>query len=618
MNASEYLLLPQPKELTVGQGTFGLPENGYIVIRSDVSNDLLQAAQRLRREAGCDWRITAADAGDPTENVAVLACDADFDMPDEDYALDVDASGITVRASSPAGVYHGVCTVCQLIAQFGRALPFVHIRDWPDFPVRGVMLDVSRDKVPTLDTLMDLVELLAGWKINQVQLYTEHTFAYRGHEVVWENASPMTPEEILLLDRYCAERFVELVPNQNSFGHMERWFEHEKYRSLAEAPNGFRWPWGGWEEVGFTLCPSDPGSLALLSDLYDQLLPHFTSRLFNVGLDETFDLGQGRSKQECDERGVGRVYLDFLLKIHELVADRDHTMLFWGDIMMHHPELIDELPKDTIALEWGYEANHPFAEDGSKFREACIPFWVCPGTSSWNSIAGRTNNCLGNLSNAAVNGLAAGATGFLNTDWGDHGHWQYLPISYIGFLYGAAASWNSCTVAGVSFTDALSLQAFADSTGTVGRAVFDMGNAYELIAKKPGNCTVLWQQLSRPMDDLSVVDGVTADELERAAAVAEAAKNALTGVDIRRADAELVLAELRNAADMLTLAARLGAVRLATKNGADMSGEKTAAAKQLAAIISEHERLWLARNKPGGLSDSVTKLRVRLDELKGR
>src|SRR6185369_4793545 len=101
------------------------------------------------------------------------------------------------------------------------------------------MLDISRDKVPTMKTLYELVDLLASWKINQLQLYTEHTFAYRNHEDVWKKASPMTAEEIRDLDEYCAERFIDLVPNQNSFGHMERWFEHPEYLQLAEAPNGY-------------------------------------------------------------------------------------------------------------------------------------------------------------------------------------------------------------------------------------------------------------------------------------------------------------------------------------------------------------------------------------------
>ena len=273
------------------------------------------------------------------------------------------------------------------------------------------MLDVSRDKVPTLDTLLKLVDMLADWKINHVELYTEHTFAYLKHEAVWKDASPMTGEDILLLDKYCRERFIELTPNQNSFGHMHRWLINPEYKHLAESPDGFDTPWGTRFEGPFSLCPLDPGSLELLSGLYDELLPHFTSGLLNVGLDETFDLGQGRSREECERRGAGRVYLDFLLKIYDQITRHGHKMLFWGDIILHHPELIAELPKDVVVLEWGYEADHPFKEHWGKFAATGLDFWVCPGTSSWNSIAGRSANCIGNLRNAAQKRAGGGGVG---------------------------------------------------------------------------------------------------------------------------------------------------------------------------------------------------------------
>ena len=112
----------------------------------------------------------------------------------EAYSLTVSPVGIVILASDPRGAFYGKCTLDQLVNQFGHELPCVSIRDWPDFPNRGVMLDISRDKVPSMETLYRLVDLLASWKINQFQLYMEHTFAYSKHEAIWRNASPMTAE----------------------------------------------------------------------------------------------------------------------------------------------------------------------------------------------------------------------------------------------------------------------------------------------------------------------------------------------------------------------------------------------------------------------------------------
>jgi N-acetyl-beta-hexosaminidase len=201
------------------------------------------------------------------------------------YTLEVAPDGaITIVGNDPAGLFYGKQTLKQIERQCeGAPLPVIRIADHPDFPVRGVMLDISRDKVPTMQTLFALVDQFAELKLNQLQLYTEHTFAYAGHETVWKDASPMTGDEIRQLDRYCQERFIELVPNQNSFGHLERWFKHPHYHHLAEQPAGFVFPWGNRMPTGFSLNPTDPRSLQFVEGLFDQLLPNFSSRLFNVG-----------------------------------------------------------------------------------------------------------------------------------------------------------------------------------------------------------------------------------------------------------------------------------------------------------------------------------------------
>ena len=108
------------------------------------------------------------------------------------YDLLVRPGDVRLLAADPAGLYYGVGTLRQLLrqasgegegrdGQAGQTLPCVHIEDWPAFPVRGIMLDVSRDRVPTMQTLRRLLDLWAGLKYNQVQLYTEHTFAYPAH-----------------------------------------------------------------------------------------------------------------------------------------------------------------------------------------------------------------------------------------------------------------------------------------------------------------------------------------------------------------------------------------------------------------------------------------------------
>jgi hypothetical protein len=531
----------------------------------------------------------------------------------EGYHLAVLPERIEITAGGPAGAFYGRMTLRQLERQSGVVLPCLHIEDWPDFPHRGVMLDVSRDRVPTMESLFALIDLLAEWKLNQLQLYTEHTFAYRNHREVWEKASPLTAAEVQALDARCRERFIELVPNQNSFGHMDRWLKHPRYLPLAEAPQGFTDPWGKWRDGAFSLCPVDPRSLELLEELYAELLPNFSSRRFNVGCDETWDLGQGRSREACAARGKGRVYLDFLCGIHARVRRHDRALQFWGDVILNHPELIPELPEGVTALEWGYEADHPFAAEGEVFARAGVPFYVCPGTSTWNAIAGRTDNALANLRSAADAGLAHGATGYLITDWGDNGHWQPPPVSYLGYAWGAALAWAGEANQGLDLARALDAHAFWDEAGMMGALARDLGNAYRETGALARNASVLSQLLLAPEQPMTegAFARLTPRALERTAGFIDQVMAVLPGARMARPDAALVAGEFRLAAALLGHACRLGIARLGAGDGAIAAipaAARRALAAELDSLLADYRRLWLARSRPGGLDDSAGRL----------
>lgn len=503
---------------------------------------------------------------------------------------------LRIVANDAPGLFYAAQTLTQLarLATRNGGIPVCHIVDWPDFPNRGVMLDVARDKVPEMQTLFDLVDLFASWKYNQLQLYTEHTFAYAGHETVWKNASPMTAEQVRELDAYCRERYVQLIPNQNSFGHMGRWLQHPEYAHLSETPGGS------------DLCPVEPGSIELLRSMYANMLPNFSSPYFNVGCDETWSLGKGRSKAAVDAKGVGRVYFDFLMQIRQLVIDNGKSMQFWADIINNHPEFIPELPKDVVAMEWGYEADHPYAEHTKRFADYGVRFYVVPGTSSWNSLLGRTDNAIANLRNAARHGIANGGEGFLITDWGDGGHWQFLPVSYLPYAYGAAVSWCYDSNEAVDIAKLADIYAFEDDAGVMGRLAYDLGNVHLLSGTSYGNNTiyymVLRHRLERPFkrEELS---GLRAAEARLSELLPR-----LDATDMRRPDADLIKAEYAMNLRMAIFACRLGTARL---NGGLQTTSalprdvRLKLAAELDALIPEYRQLWLARNRPGGLDDSA-------------
>ena len=454
------------------------------------------------------------------------------------------------------------------------------------FAVRSYMLDISRDKVPSMGTLKQLVEILEKFNYNQLQLYTEHTFAYSKHEAVWKDASPMTAQEIRELDLFCAMHGIDLVPNQNSFGHLERWLVKPEYNHLAELPHGGApLPWGGFKKDPTTLCPTDPASLEFLAGLYDELLPIFESRLFNIGCDETFDLlGEGRSAAAVKEKGEGRVYLEFLLKVAELVRKRGKRPMFWGDVILRHPELVPELPKDLIALDWGYEGNHPFMDEAAKFAAAGLDFYVCPGTSSWNSLAGRVENMRENMIVAERAGHLHGAKGFMVTDWGDGGHWQPLAASLPGLILGGNLAYSGASAAKMDLEDALNAVMGVPLGGTLLR----LGTLYLRGGALRANASELFRILANDRG-YSRHPGLTDHILTEISAIAEGCRH-----DAARfaggAYPNVWAQEIMYMANLVDAAC----------NRRDE--------KRLRFLREEHGRVWRLRNREGGRTDSLAKL----------
>lgn len=607
MDLDQFILLPHPREITSLPGEFKLDQGGTIWLDPLLSKGSATLKQRvnnkLSQRLGPNWEIM--DTGHyPEKGILFQFADRDQVHP-QGYQILIGTNQILINAADAAGAYYASCTLFQIVDQLpadDRVLRGLLIRDWPDFTTRGVMLDISRDKVYTMETLFNLVNELGSWKINQLQLYTEHTFAYPSHPVVWQEASPMTPQEIGQLDVYCRDHFIELVPNQNSFGHMERWLRHKQYEPLAEITEEFVTSWGEIKKGPYSLAPLEPGSIRLIASLYDELLPNFTSSLFNVGCDETFDLGKGRSRETCERLGTARVYLDFLLKIHQLVGQHGKTMQFWGDIILKYPEFLCEIPRDVIGLIWGYEADHPFDHQSELFATTGLRFYVCPGTSTWNSLSGRTDNVLGNLKNAAVNGLRHGAEGYMITDWGDNGHWQMLPVSYLGLASGAAYAWCAASNLDRPVAPWLDKLVFQDQNGMMGRFAYELGNSdHDGIIPLPGNGGYFWP-LQWSMEKIKQHRKYQPELFHNGLLRIQQLRAEYLGRDhMMRPDSSLINDEFELTMRMMSHACRRALLALGEDNGKGLR-------EDLAEIIPEYCRIWLARNRVGGLKDSVSRL----------
>ncbi|MDR2728476.1 MAG: family 20 glycosylhydrolase [Chitinispirillales bacterium] len=363
----------------------------------------------------------------------------------EQYFLGVSGEGVLLNGASVRGVFRACATFVQLILNCPSKLPYLEIRDKPDFNVRGFYHDVTRGRVPALDTLKRLADILSFYKINHLQLYIEHTFAFSALPELWAGKDPLRAADILELDKYCRERYIDLVPSLSTFGHLYELLRLPRFEHLNELDiKASRTERNLWDRMAhYTLDVSNHESFDLVKGMIEEYLPLFSSRYFNICCDETFDLGKGKNADRARKEGVGRLYVEFVKKITGVVRTLGKTPMLWGDIVLKHPELIGELSGgDAIFLNWDYTPEVSYAPVKT-FKDANVNQYVCPGVNGWSRFAADINRGSVNILKTARFGKEAEALGVLNTDWGDCGQVNLLSTSFHGLAFGAALSWNS-------------------------------------------------------------------------------------------------------------------------------------------------------------------------------
>ncbi len=478
-------VLPVPQNVKENEGFFQLRDSS-VALSKECDSRLIKAA-----------RVLGADIEKITKNHVVITKFLEKPLEikpiiisagtkeSEGYELKVSDTNVTIKGDSEKGAFYGMQTLRQLINEFGAKIPCMDITDKPSFSTRGLYYDVTRGCVPKMDTIKLLIDRLAYYKVNHLELYIEHAFDFAEYRGVISNLGYLTADQIMEIDDYCYDNFIEFVPSLATFGHLRELLNSPQYVHLNEMD--IEPSYHKYTELRTgahnTIDAANPESFELIKSILDQYIPLFRSNKFNICCDETFDICKGKNKG----REAGELYWEFTSKIINHVKSRGKEVMMWADIVLKHEEVLPKIPKDVLLLNWSYESNPDLASI-VYLKEIGLKQMVCTAATTYGKMVDQVDRTTANIKKMLECGYENGAVGVLNTIWCP-GDYCTMNDNMYGIILGAAKSWNVHTAVDKELENKINVNFYGDMSLSVVDYMYELSAGVDIA---PMNCLKMW------------------------------------------------------------------------------------------------------------------------------
>ncbi|HUU26761.1 MAG TPA: family 20 glycosylhydrolase [archaeon] len=446
-------VLPQPAEFIPSDLSLAVTENTMLLLCQGAGEEDLFAAQELNAwleelgfsqlavktlEAGARAPSGSILVGPPVPGGPVMEFlerlgvrDSDVSVGDEGYLIGVGGDGAGVAARSAAGRFYGLMTLAQMFFTSGRLtwLQGGILSDRPALALRGISDDISRGQVSTLEDLKKIVRFLARYKMNVYMPYLEDMFTFKSHSDFGDGRGALTPQEVQELEKFARRLHVRIIPIFQTLGHYENLLIEDKYRHIAEFPGAH------------TLSPAADDTYRFLRDVLGEIVPAFSDPYFHIACDESWDVGQGKSRELTRKLGASGVHAAHYRKVYDMVTGLRRRVMMYGDIILNHPAIMEKIPKDIVIVDWHYSGtSYPSV---AKFRKAGFDVVVSPSVRNYNRLYPDYGSALSNIEILTRTGLENGALGSVTSSWCDNGAVNFRQHNLWGYAFAADYSWNA-------------------------------------------------------------------------------------------------------------------------------------------------------------------------------
>lgn len=484
-------IIPTPQIVEILNTNNFIIGNLYKISSDDLTNSEVKKVENLiNKELKKSSSNNSKDA--PTTNInlnLIKSFSADLNIPkifeDEAYVLELDKNEIILKATTPKGLFYAAQSLIQLTEINNGDLQSCKIIDWPDMKIRGISDDISRGQVSTLDNFKRIISFISRYKMNTYMPYIEDMIEFKQFPNIGKNRGALTHSEIKEIIKFADEHFIEVIPIFQTLGHYENILCQEEFIELADFPGAA------------SLDVTNEKTYQFLETLLKEVFELFPSKYFHMGADESYDVGYGNSKTLVEQTSLATVHANHYKRVYDICKKYDKEVMMYGDIILSHPEILEQIPKDITIVDWHYFPRFKYPST-KLFNEAGFNYIVSPTVWNFNSAFPENFLAVPNIETFTSEGINDGSIGMINSCWGDYGAETFKELNLYGYAWSAQCSWNIKGSNSTNFTNSF----FSDFYGTNDKRVVEIYN--ELA--DPAN-QVLWNAFWRhPLLDYRTQD----------------------------------------------------------------------------------------------------------------
>ncbi|GIJ92881.1 beta-hexosaminidase [Capnocytophaga stomatis] len=393
---SDINIIPKPKNISLSDGYFEFTSKTTFVAPDTLQNVAKLLTEKFQKASGWDLKITNEA---PKSNFVVL--EVDKSLPKEGYKLNSDGEKVTVKASDRNGFIYAMQTIRQLLPNEIEStkntekqwiIPSVSIEDQPQYPWRGLMIDVARHFFPK-EYILKTIDRMAmlklntfhfhlidneGWRI-EIKKYPKLTDvgAWRidQEEKHWNARSTNPPgvkgtyggfysqEEIKEIVAYASTRGITVIPEIEMPAHVMSAIAAYPELSCHKRPIGV--PSGGVWPITDIYCAGQDETFTFLEDVLTEIMTLFPSKYIHIGGDEAT-----HTEWEKCPKCLQRMKEHKLKNAHELqsyfIKRIDNFLVANGRRLVGWDEIIEGgLPPQAVVMNWrGIDIGKKAIEQG--------------------------------------------------------------------------------------------------------------------------------------------------------------------------------------------------------------------------------------------------------------